>query len=126
MALPTLGLTTQINLIAFTTSGPTIGFETSTESARALLPVSAIAALVTAQLRVFNDSDETAYIELGDENVVAEAWTGPPPLTCSFVLAPMSVVYLTIPKDAGVYVAAVLYSGNGGIYFTPGAGVWSG
>ena len=128
MAIPILGLTTQINLIAFTVSGPTIGFVTSPTPVRYLLPTNPIAPLVTAQLRVVNDSDATQYIEFGDDTVIAVAWSNEaePPAECSFIIPPHSVTYLTIPKGAGEYVSVVTYAGAGGIYFTPGAGVWSG
>lgn len=113
------------SLLAFSPSGPTVGMQTSTGSARLLLPVPTLPALVLPQMRVFNDSEETAYIAFGDDTVVARAWTGPPPADCDYVLPPMAVIVLTPPLGL-LYAACILYAGNGGVYFTPGLGVWAG
>jgi hypothetical protein len=117
-----ISLVTSLTSRNFARSGPTIGFQTSTASARALLPVATIPWLFTTQLRIINFSDEFAYIEFGDASVVATPWTGPPPLTCSYPMLPNSVIVVNAPVSASLYIACVLWQGNGGLYVTPGLG----
>jgi|SRR5580658_5903749 hypothetical protein len=109
----------------FQQSGPTVGFETNaSESSRVLLPT-ATAPGPVAQLRIINYTDDMAYIEFGDEDVIAFKWTGPPPLTCSYPMLPNSFIIINAPINIDLYLACINWEASGGMYVTPGLGNWA-
>jgi hypothetical protein len=106
----------------------TIGWQTSTTSRAYQLPQ-----WQCGQIRIFNATAGQplyAYVAFGDESVVAKAWSGPPPADCDLIIGPdaaqiitLSGAQLTAIFAGKLWAAAVLYSGAGGVYFTPGAGL---
>lgn len=118
-----------VQLVPFQPLGPTVGWQTSTDSIAYLLPLLQSCA---PQMRIFNATAGAAlyaYVAFGDENVVATPWSKTPPSTCDFIIGPDAAEIITLSPDqialakAGkLWAAACLYAGNGGIYFTPGVG----
>lgn len=116
-------------LAPFQPLGPTVGWQTSTESKAYALPRAKYCA---PQVYVFNATAAQplyAYVALGKEGIIARAWTAPPPETCDFIIGPDSARIITLSAEqlalaqAGkLWAAACLYAGGGGIYFTLGTG----
>jgi hypothetical protein len=69
------------------------------------------------QVRVHNSAGAAAFVTFGNSAVTASASTDMP-------VPAGGVELFTVPNSAGdnLYAAAVLASGTGSVYFTPGVG----
>lgn len=105
----------------FQPCGPTVGWQTTTESKAYQLPACQRA---YSQVRVFNATAGEAlyaYVAFGDETVEANKWTDAPPATCDYIVGP-DAEEADLAKAGKLWAACCLFQGGGGIYFTPGKG----
>jgi hypothetical protein len=101
-----------MNLGEFTPDGNnnTVNVAASTTAAHVAFPAN----IEVQAVEIYNKSDVEAYVEFGDINVVASVTTSPP-------IGPRACV--VVGANRAKYASAVLASGTGTVYFTPGRGV---
>lgn len=88
----------------------TVSISATTSSANVALP----SGVPARQLRIFNNAGAVAFVAFGGSGITASTSTSVP-------IAVGAVEVLSIPSEAN-YVAAILASGTGSIYFTVGFG----
>lgn len=102
----------------FWSAGLTSWVAASGSTARVVLSVPTSS--VAPQIQVFNSTAAIANVICGDVSVVAAAGSAGT-ATSTYVVAPGSVIVMT-PQSGSTYCAAILSTGSGAVYFTPGAG----
>jgi len=93
------------------TNTSTVNISATTSSASVALP----SGIPSRSLRIFNNAGAVAFIAFGGSSITAATSTSVP-------IAVGAVEVLSIPPEA-TYVAAILASGTGTVYFTVGFGI---
>lgn len=109
---------TQSSTTPFWAAGLSSQVAASGSSARVILSVATSSA--APQVQVNNTTTAIAFVVCADVSVVAAVGTAGT-ATSSYVVAPGSVIVMT-PQSGSTYCAAILSTGSGSVYFTPGAG----
>ena len=92
------------------TNSSTVSISATTSSASIALP----AGIAGRQVRIFNNAGAVAFVAFGGSAITADTTTSVP-------IAVGAVEVLSIPPEV-TYVAAILASGTGSVYFTGGFG----
>ncbi len=98
----------------------TLPISASGSSASAAFSVSTTSTWM--QVQVYNSASTTAFVAFGGSGVTASVGT-PGTQNGSYPVAPGAVIVVTVPSSTTTYAAAILASGSGTVYFTPGFGI---
>ena len=108
------GYQSSLAAVAFQPSAKTAWVAASTTSANI--------AITGNQVQVANSSSAYAFVIFGNANTVTASAGSAGTQTTDYPVAPGGVVVMTISQFT-TYVAVVLASGTGAVYFTPGVGL---